>query len=315
MNITAIVPVYNVEQYLDKCIQSLISQTIPFDEIILIDDGSKDNSGLICDEWATKNESVRVVHQKNGGLSAARNAGINVANGDYLLFVDSDDTIDNDTIEKFEKAVDGRKADLVVANLRVVCEGEKPVDRPHSLSDSKGIISGKDYLIYELKNNTMHMASVQCLYNREFVIKNNLYFTKGLLHEDELFTPTVFMKANTVIPTGFSFYNHMMRDGSITTQKDKTRNAKSIIEICYLLEENTKELDNMQLRDLILDHCVDLYYKVFIDANLIDHRNIQIKPIFLKKHGKSLKNIIRYCIYTINKNAFTFFEKKRRGIS
>ena len=96
MLISIIVPVYNVEPYLNKCLDSIVNQTYKKLEIILIDDGSTDNSGLICDEYASKDNRIIVVHQKNKGLSAARNVGLNIAKGDYIAFVDSDDFIEKD---------------------------------------------------------------------------------------------------------------------------------------------------------------------------------------------------------------------------
>lgn len=313
INISIIVPVYNVEKYLDTCIASLVNQNRSFHEIILVDDGSTDSSGEICERWKTKNEQIRLIHQENGGLSAARNAGLAAATGNYVLFVDSDDTIDLDTIERFEIIIGNAEPDLCVGNLRVVT-GNVIKHRPHALSDSKRVINGSEYLKYEYAAHTMHMASVQCLYRRNFLIENNLWFTKGLLHEDELFTPVVFGTAQTVIPTEIEFYNHMIRDGSITTRKNKIKNAQSIVTICRLLEDWVKTIDDSILAEQILEHCVDLYYKVFVDADLVNWPEIRIENTFLVQYGKTNKNKMRYLLYRLNERAFTFAEKKRRRI-
>lgn len=102
--LTVVVPVYNVEKYLGKCIDSILDQTLAVDEIILVDDGSKDKSGEIADEYAARYENIKVIHQKNGGLSAARNTGIDAATKEYIAFVDSDDYIDSAMYERLCKA-------------------------------------------------------------------------------------------------------------------------------------------------------------------------------------------------------------------
>ena len=116
--ISIIVPVYNVEKYLDKCVQSLLNQTYKNIEIILVDDGSPDNSGIMCDEYAAKDSRVKVVHKQNGGLVSARNAGFDVMTGDWHMYVDSDDWIDLNTCEKLIAAINRHPdEDMVFFNM------------------------------------------------------------------------------------------------------------------------------------------------------------------------------------------------------
>ena len=104
--VSIIVPVYNVEKYVERCIESIIKQSYKNLEIILIDDGSKDNSGKICDEYAEKDNRIKVIHKKNGGLSDARNTGLNIADGEYICFIDSDDYIHKDLVkDNLEKLI------------------------------------------------------------------------------------------------------------------------------------------------------------------------------------------------------------------
>ena len=114
MGISVIVPVYMVESYLHRCVDSILSQTFVDFELILVDDGSPDNCGAICDEYAAKDSRIRVIHQKNGGLSAARNAGLDVAREEYYAFVDGDDWIDPDMYENMYRAIQKGNADLAV---------------------------------------------------------------------------------------------------------------------------------------------------------------------------------------------------------
>lgn len=122
--ISIIVPVYKVEPYLRKCVDSILAQTFTDFEVILVDDGSPDNSGKICDEYASKDSRVRVIHKKNGGLSSARNAGIDVARGKYLGFVDSDDYIEKDMYELLYDNIVKEQADLSICGIYDVYEGK-----------------------------------------------------------------------------------------------------------------------------------------------------------------------------------------------
>ena len=115
--ISVIVPVYNVEEYLDNCIKSISSQTYANIEILVIDDGSTDDSSLKCDQWAKKDKRIRVIHKLNGGLADARNVGIEMANGEYLLFVDSDDYIERNMCEIMIKAMESSQADIVISGF------------------------------------------------------------------------------------------------------------------------------------------------------------------------------------------------------
>lgn len=115
--LTVVIPVYNVEKYLSKCIESILNQTLPVDEIILVDDGSKDRSGEIADEYAAKYNNIKVIHQENGGLSAARNTGIDAATKEYIAFVDSDDYIDSIMYERLMSQLQQDGADISILSM------------------------------------------------------------------------------------------------------------------------------------------------------------------------------------------------------
>ncbi|MGN1326481.1 MAG: glycosyltransferase family 2 protein, partial [Clostridia bacterium] len=129
--ITVIMPVYNVEKYLEEAIDSVIYQTYQNLEIILIDDGSTDNSGNICDEYAKKDSHIKVIHQENKGLSGARNTGLDIATGEYIMFIDSDDIFPKDACEKMLKFMEEKDADYIVGNYTNMSEEgeiwEKPI--------------------------------------------------------------------------------------------------------------------------------------------------------------------------------------------
>jgi glycosyltransferase involved in cell wall biosynthesis len=302
MKISVVVPVYNVEQCIERCIQSIVNQDYHNIEILLIDDGSTDSSPQICDNYAREYDNITVFHKKvNEGLSEARNTGIKAATGDYILFVDSDDSIDENTCQRFIDALNEREADLVVGNLRVV-RGTDISPRHHKNSNCGSIVSGEEYLVNELEAKTMYMAVWLCLYATKFLRDNNLYFKYGILHEDEEFTPRVFLAAKRVIPTDIEFYNHIIREGSITTQKNLTSNAKSICLICNELKPYFDAVQNEKLKFLLKEHLVDISFKIFFDAKLYKKENKYLIDVaFLKRNAKSRKNRIRLILLLISK--------------
>ncbi|MFR2551722.1 MAG: glycosyltransferase [Clostridioides difficile] len=127
--ISIIVPVYNVEKYLEKCVRSILAQTFTDFELILVDDGSLDSSGAMCDQFAEQDQRVKVIHKENGGLSDARNAGIELATGEYLGFVDSDDYIADDMYELLYTNIVKEDADLSICGIYDVYEGKEPVEK------------------------------------------------------------------------------------------------------------------------------------------------------------------------------------------
>lgn len=309
-SISVIIPVYNVEAYLEACINSILNQTCLPDEIILVDDGSTDCSGSICDAFSANSDMIRVIHQPNGGLSDARNAGIREAKSDYLMFLDSDDTILPDAIERLSSVVVQYHPEVVVGNVTSYY-ADRTVPKMHVLQ-SREPMNGKVFLKSELRSQSMYYESVQCLYSRVFLVSNKLWFVKGLLHEDQVFTTLVFLKAGKVVPTDINFYKHMIREESISTQKDQTPNAKSIIRICEILEGETAGIRDKQLQRMVLDHCVSLYYRAYVDARLITHPEIRIDKKFLIRNSYSFKNRLRTLLYCINQNGFFHLEETRR---
>ena len=125
--ISVIIPVYKVERYLDACVASVVGQTYPDLEIILVDDGSPDNCPALCDAWAAKDTRIRVIHRSNGGLSAARNSGLDVCTGDYIAFVDSDDRLGPETLERALRAQQRSGADLVLFHYLCTDENDQPL--------------------------------------------------------------------------------------------------------------------------------------------------------------------------------------------
>lgn len=237
MLISIIIPVFNVEKYLEECINSVLKQSFQDYEIILVDDGSQDKSGEMCDYYAGICEKITVIHKKNGGLSDARNVGVKAAKGEYILFLDSDDYIASESLEEVaQKAVNSRNK-IDVFFLEAV--KFYPDGREEPLGDGyeKRLIEGQS------KNTVMqHLAylpkfpgsACSKMVSRELIERHNLYFQEGLLSEDIEWTVRLLKAAQTFGYTETPFYYYrQQREGSITN----TFGIKNIESLLYIVEK------------------------------------------------------------------------------
>lgn len=212
--ISIIVPVYNVEHELSRCVDSILNQSYTNIEVILVDDGSTDRCPSICDAFVMKDRRVRVIHKPNGGLSSARNAGLREASGEWILYVDSDDYILNDSCERL--IVVGAKYDCDIVSADAIREfnGGREYMVHGSLADGKCYPS-RDFIIKTVKPCEWYAPAWLNLYKRSFLIENNLFFVEGLLHEDMEMQPRVFLAAKTVAYCAYPFYRYVDRASSI----------------------------------------------------------------------------------------------------
>lgn len=211
--ISVVVPIYNVEKYLDLCIKSIVGQTYADLELILVDDGSTDDSGRICDNYAKTDERIRVIHQRNGGRSAARNTGIEKASGEYLMFVDGDDWIDDNCLEEVYKLFTG-ETEMVVFRERSIF-----IDRiEDGGSDRRMHLVGDEPLEFYVKRyNNLQAVNSVCgkLYRKSLI--SNIRFEEGRYYEDIMFTTRVYAACRSCIYLDKAYYNYnIATDGSIT---------------------------------------------------------------------------------------------------
>lgn len=214
--ISVIVPVYNVEKYLEKCIKSIINQTYHNLEIILVNDGSKDNSGKICDFWEEKDPRIKVIHKENGGLSDARNTGMKIAKGEYIGFVDSDDYINSNFYEILMMNINRYKADISTCSIRKFSE-EEVLDESLSLNEKVYTFITEEALSDLIDENILNQTVWNKLYKREVI--NNIYFEFGKIHEDVFWTYQVFGNAKKVVFVNQELYYYLQRLGSIMNSK------------------------------------------------------------------------------------------------
>lgn len=235
MKYSIIIPVYNVEKYLHECLNSVLNQTYPGDyEVICVNDGSTDSSLNILHEYRNKIDNFILIDQKNKGLSEARNAGIKVATGEYLFFLDSDDWIELNSLEVLSNNINGE--DFIDFNGRRYFEDGTQEEPDKGITESN--LTGWEYYNkYALVSRRFHfVCAVKRIYKREFLLRNNLLFEPGIYHEDNLFTPIACYYANEIKVIPDILYVYRIRKGSIT-QKPTKKNIFDIIRAANKLSD------------------------------------------------------------------------------
>lgn len=209
--ISVVVPVYNVEKYLKKCIDSVLKQSFKDFELILVDDGSTDNSGAICDEYAD-DENIKVVHKENGGLADARNVGIDNSTGDYITFLDSDDFIKKDYLSILYNIAIKTKTDVVISKFINFYEGREPNENGDE--DYKfSVVSKEECYRKMLLQEDIDVSATAKMYAKR--VFDNIRFVKGQLYEDINIVDQVIEKANGIAITDYAGYCYLQRKGSI----------------------------------------------------------------------------------------------------
>lgn len=215
MIFSVIIPIYNVEKYLRECIDSVLSQNFEDYEIILVNDGSPDNCGKICDEYGDKYSHIKVIHKENGGLSDARNFGMKAASGNYLIFLDSDDFWEGTNVlsDLFEIIKRDRNPDVILHGYTNMNNRNEHLQDFSIVKESNNFVNDFDYLV--LKG--IYYGSVWTkVLKRELVLKNNLFFEKGLLYEDVIYCFDLAFYIKTYSVYQSNFYQYRIREGSIT---------------------------------------------------------------------------------------------------
>lgn len=290
--ISVIVPVYKVEEYLDRCVESLVNQTYDNIEIILVDDGSPDKCPHICNVWAEKDSHIKVIHKENGGLSDARNAGMKVAHGDYISFVDSDDLVNLRFLEVLYDAI--AESDAELAACDVVSFSDE--------NDLKSIEIKKP----NVENYTPEQALSLLIKGRGFraVAWNKLYkadilkdesFEVGKLHEDEFFTYRIFDKCKKLSFVNIPLYFYRQREGSIMTNQSLRRldGLEAGFDRLVFLEEKYPEL----YRKDKVTYCIGCIngYRSAVKGTYEDNRKAKrIINGYRRKLRFSIKELLHY---------------------
>lgn len=312
--LSIVVPVYNVEQYLNKCVDSILSQTFRDYELILVDDGSTDGSSLICDDYKEKDDRICVWHKKNGGLSEARNYGIEHSNGEYIAFVDSDDWIDSSMYESMMSAIVENDADIAVCGHRVVTvdgEVEETV-----VFEKPILLTGTEATIEILKDERMPSFAWNKLYKKSLF--KDIRFPQGRIYEDTAVMYRYFDMAKSVYVLNNVYYNYLRRPGSLclsqTNEKVVKRvhdNAQAFYER-YVFVKNNMAYESVlpicaqkgvaQLRSLI-HYCAK--YRFSYRAHYLQHAfemysNVEMHDTQTRSFGMSTE----FCVFKISRKFY-----------
>lgn len=314
--LSIIIPVYNVEKYLEKCINSILIQNdLNQIEIILVDDGSTDESGRICDEIELKAPNISTYHKRNGGLSDARNYGLNLCNGEYVFFVDSDDEICEASLSIILDNLKKFSPEILLFDAKSIDEDGKDIKRDykfiHDGCVTKKCVSGNEIISSQLRNFGDFITTVWLgVYKKEYLIENNLLFEKGLIHEDELWTPKTLLCAEKVYYHNEEFYKYRIRNNSIM-RDNKSNEEKHIKAFIYIYSSlyyyyNFKIAD-MVLKRYMLDNLCNRYLYIIVKYKLHKYRDLykQVDKKIIYSCSYSLKNKIRSIILLLNKYVYS----------
>mgnify|MGYP004514129171 CR=1 FL=1 len=303
--VSVIVPIYNVEKYLEQCVDSILEQTLQDIEIILVDDGSPDNCGYVCDCYGERDNRITVIHKENGGLSDARNAGLRVARGEYVLFVDSDDYLCKEAIEILYYY--SKYNDLDILNFDAISfyddENVVPninkVNEHNRLNVYDGIFCGASYLTSVLCNKDYRPPVQYYLYRKTFLEARCLEFHKGIVHEDEEFSIIALLYAEKVMHIPCVLYYHRLRDNSIMGVKLTYKNLSCFFEVLnkilsleddFIANEKTKTAFVASVA-----HIIERYLYVYRHSEYDVRKKSQYFAIIEKIKDKNCYNNSELC--------------------
>ena len=317
--ISIIIPMYNVEKYIGDCLESISHQSFTDYEIIVVDDGSTDNSVRIAEELLASPKSSpkekdlnteenfpslqggargRLIRQANAGLSAARNTGLKTANGEYVFFLDSDDWLEKDALERLAKHIQGE--DLICFSGRKWYQDTQMYEVADELQPATYTTGWEYYNENALQSRRFpFVCAVLRLYRRDFLMGKKLYFTKGIYHEDNMFTPYVCLHAQATKVVNESIYVYRIRKGSITTQPK----LKNIQDKLWIANEQAHFFLNQSdiSKTIVCRAITHLYHNVFDHSRYMTSQNrlVLLREIDWKAYYGVTRTKLRHKIYYI----------------
>lgn len=307
--LTVVIPVYNVEKYLKRCVESVLVQGWHNYDIILVDDGSTDKSPQICDDYVKAYDFISVIHKENRGLSEARNTGISQAKGEYVYFPDSDDWIEPDTFIALAEELESQKFDIISFNREFV-KGEEDAIVSDPLVTK--VFEGKDGFVQMLKHSYITEFANDKIYKKSLFVDNNISFPKGKYYEDLGTNYKLFLSAKNVFATNQKYYHYLIDNPDSITQSwneqkfsDKFGFYKDIFYPDYVRSQlNQEELQILQLFYVNgLTHILASLYKSKLDKIYIDITN-EVKQELLKNsvslfQMKDQPNKLKYILFRL----------------
>lgn len=281
--ISVVIPVYNVEKYLEKCLDSVVRQTYKDLEIILVDDGSTDRSGAICDKYANSDNRIIVIHQSNGGLSDARNKGINIATGRYIGFIDSDDYVSDDYFEVLHKLITSGPYQISICNPLYVYESDDEI-LPNKKIGKCMCMTSEDALATMLYQNYYDTSAWGKLYERRLF--DDVKYPEGRLYEDLGTTYKLILKSENVIFIDKELYFYLQRDNSISAMKYNHRKDDYL----FFAEEIFQEVQekNLGIKNAAGSRCISVACNLLLQMYGVD------KELLKSKRSKMYDIIVKY---------------------
>lgn len=289
--VSVIIPIYGVEKYIRKCLESVLNQTLKEIEIIIINDGTKDNSMQIVEEYIN-DERIKIINKENGGISSARNVGLKKAQGKYIVFIDSDDFIKSEMLEELFLEAERGNYEIVYSN--VILYNNKTKKLKNRDRNTLKIESEKGSYHYRFCG----MEVWNKIYKREFLLKNNILFRENIIHEDNLFTLKCFFLAKKVkYINKYHYFYRAKRENSYLNSKKNILEEKKYFEIILKEIDKFKNnyenevFDKLRLELNYLDHKTLLYKTDYNSNNLLSKEEIQEIKEKVKKEWSKFKNL------------------------
>lgn len=267
--ISVIVPVYKVEPYIHRCVDSILAQTFSDFELILVDDGSPDNCPQICDEYAEKDNRIHVIHQNNGGLSAARNAGLDAARGECISFIDSDDWISPNMLSVMYEAIQSTNADMAICGVNTVYDENYSTEQYPSDYDMKdGCVNQQEGIQLLSSQAWYYVIACNKLYKKQIFCE--IRFPEGYSHEDAAIVHRVFGNCKKIMCISQPLYNYLQRDNSIMHSFSVSRTdilSALADRICYSADMGWTELENTTIRRFVPEYFYMFFKFPYVNDN------------------------------------------------
>lgn len=283
-----VIPIYKVEKYMEECVESILAQTYKNFEIILVDDGSPDNCPKICDDYVKKDKRISVIHKENGGLSSARNAGLNKASGEYVIFLDSDDYYSSkNALEILNEKIEESSPEALFFQRKKFIDGKSTFKVSTPYPENKG-----ENLFFMLaKNDKMDASAPLKATKREYLLKHQLYFKEGIYSEDVEWFFRYARHLTSIVLINDIFYCYRLRAGSITHTKTK----KNIDDLFFSIENYAEKIRDSEIaaREALLNY---LAYQYAIILGLINEFLCDAERIEMLNACKKYKWLTKFCI-------------------
>lgn len=299
---TIIIPIFNAEQFLHKCIESAINQTYHNLEIILVNDGSTDESLEICYKYESADQRITVLSKENEGAGEARNEGLRKATGDFVIFLDADDFLELNALYVFSELIQKHEDIEIIASNYIIHEKEKSYSKSFYPAEKNQPISGQEFLKYQFKHQAMKSAPGFHIIRRLLLVDHKIFFRKDIIGgEDEQWFPRVYLVAKNVITSNFSHYHQTKGHISRSNPSEATLRTQGIFDICVEMDTYIEMIEDTDLQKMYRDYLVHLYldgfirgkfykskYRHMVDKKFLDHKAIfrrtKLKMILFRIH-------------------------------